>query len=84
MLNASLHTFDVMKGRLVTQRRRWQQYKDKAEENGSNKRQNATFKGRFSEKTNGANLGYKNPLKQGVILFFFLGGTICVALMEIN
>ena len=51
MLNASLHTFDVMKGRLVIQRRRWQQYKDKAEENGSSKSQNAMFKGRFSEKT---------------------------------
>ena len=38
----------------------------------------------FTEKTNVANLGYKNPLKQGVILFFFLGGTICIALMEIN
>ena len=84
MVNASLHTFDVMKGRLVIQRRSWQQYKDKAEENGSSKRKNATFKGRFSEKTNGANLGYKNPLKQGVILFFFLGGFICIALMEIN
>ena len=47
MLIASLRTFDVMKGRLVIQRRRWQQYKDKAEENGSSKRQNATFKGRF-------------------------------------
>ena len=40
----------------------------------------------FTEKTKVANLkfGYKNPLKQGVILFFFLGGTICVTLMEIN
>ena len=38
----------------------------------------------FTKKTNVANLGYKNTLKQGVILFFFLGGTICVALMEIN
>ena len=38
----------------------------------------------FTEKTKVANLGYKNPLKQGVILFFFLGGTICIALMEIN
>ena len=84
MLIAFLQTSDVMKGRLVIQRRRWQQYKDKAEENDCSKRQNATFKGRFSEKTNGANLGYKNPLKQGVILFFFLGGTICVTLMEIN
>ena len=38
----------------------------------------------FTKKTKVANLGYKNPLKQGVILFFFLGGTICVTLMEIN
>ena len=38
----------------------------------------------FTEKTNVANLGYKNTLKQGVILFFFLGGFICIALMEIN
>ena len=57
---------------------------NEAEENDSSKRQNATFKGRFSEKTNGANLGYKNPLKQGVIFFLFLGGTICIAFMEIN
>ena len=41
-------------------------------------------KSNSTEKTNVANLGYKNPLKQGVILFFFLGGTICIALMEIN
>ena len=38
----------------------------------------------FTEKTNAANLGNKNTLKQGVILFFFLGGFICIALMEIN
>ena len=38
----------------------------------------------FTEKKNVANPGYKNPLKQGVILFFFLGGFICIALMEIN
>ena len=50
------------------------------------KDKSATFKKKadFTEKTNVANLGYKNTLKQGVILFFFLRGTICVALMEIN
>ena len=42
------------------------------------------LKANFTKKTNGANLGYKNSLKQGVTLFFFLAGTICVALMEIN
>ena len=38
----------------------------------------------LTEKKNVANLGYKNTLKQGVILFFFLRGFICIAHMEIN
>ena len=38
----------------------------------------------YTEKTKVANLGYKNPLKQGVIFFFFLRGFICIALMEVN
>ena len=48
-------------------------------------RQNATFKeSRFHLETIVANLGYKNPLNQRVILFFFLESFICIALMEIN
>ena len=41
-------------------------------------------KANSTEKTNVANLGYKNPLKQRVILLFFLESFICIALMEIN
>ena len=56
-----------------------------AEEDGSSKRQSATFKKKadFTKKADVAKFGCKNPLKQGVILFFILGGFICIALMEI-
>ena len=69
MLIAFLQTSDVMKGRLVIQ---------------SSRRKWKKKESRFYRESRYCQVWlYKNHLKQ-MILLFYLGGFICIALMEIN